>query len=292
MDDKLISEKIGVRFKEIRKELDKKMTLKKLSEQVVITSPAALSRWENGKQGIPVEVFDRILKVMNLSYDEVIIDEKQLKVIQRKVDYLYQINDTSKLKELSSKLLKKYYAEKDELNKSDLLIQSAIAANYYLDLTGKDLTNNEFKNELTHRFAKISQWLEKDVELYDNVQLMLEPTTLYELSCSLIKKASLEKFVSEVISVGLLNSIFVLIKTQNINYAQDLLNSVKDLRFANHDTLVRNRIQLMDNLITYIKTNDEDEFNAFLKEIKESLNSQLEPDFRFAFNQIKEIYNK
>ena len=268
------------------------MTLKKLSEQVIITSPAALSRWENGLQGIPVEVFDRMLKVMNLSYDEVIINEKQLKAIQRKVDYFYQVNDTSKLKELSNKLLKKYYAEEDELNKNDLLIQSAISANYYLDLTGEDLTNDEFKAELAHRFAKITQWLEKDIELYDNVQLMLEPTTLYELSQSLIKKASVDKFVSEVMSVGLLNSIFVLIKSQNIDYAQDILNSVKDLRFANQDALVHNRIQLMDNLITYVKTNDEDKFNAFLKEIRESLNSQLEPDFKFAFNQIKEIYNR
>lgn len=142
---------VGPKFKVIRKR--NHVSLKSLAQKVGITSTSALSRWERGETGLPVEIFERLLTTMNISYNEIIIAEIEIKQVIAKVEFAYQENDVEKLKNLSFQLLEKYHHENDEYLKKEALIKSAIALNFYFDLSGQDLSDDEYKKALAEQFV-------------------------------------------------------------------------------------------------------------------------------------------
>lgn len=119
---------VGSKFKVIRKK--NHVSLKSLAQKVGITSTSALSRWERGETGLPVE----------------------------------------KLKNLSFQLLEKYHHENDEYLKKEALIKSAIALNFYFDLSGQDLSDDEYKKTLAEQFVGIKHWFKKEIILFANIQ--------------------------------------------------------------------------------------------------------------------------
>lgn len=291
---RLIDQKIGPKFKEIRKK--EHISQDYLCKKVKVTSPSALSRWENGEQGLPVEVVDKLLKVMHLSYSELVVSELDRKEIFNKIKLFYQLNDNDKLKEIAQELLNQFNNEDEELQKEEFLIEAAVAANYYLDLSGEDLTDNSFKKSLVEQFKSIrpkhneyiKQWRERDVIVFGNTQLLLNSKTIFNLSRSLASYVYEKKLVSHRVSSTLLNGVFILIKKKDIYHAQKLLNLTKHLNFATSDTLAASRIRFHACLINYINTGNEYQVNQFIKSIEQ----QLQPDFDLAFNQVKEIYQK
>lgn len=40
---------------------------------------SALSRWERGEADLPVEVFEKVIATLNISYSEIIINEVEIK---------------------------------------------------------------------------------------------------------------------------------------------------------------------------------------------------------------------
>lgn len=143
---------VGPKFKEIRKEAQ--VSLNELAQKVGVVSPSTLSRWERGEEGLPVEIFEKLLTSMNISYDEIVASEVDIKEIIAQVELAYQINDIKELKRISLDLLAKYDQTGDGLLKTEYLLKSAIAANYYLDLSGDDLTNTEYKTKLSEQFMQ------------------------------------------------------------------------------------------------------------------------------------------
>lgn len=141
---------VGPKFKEIRKEAQ--VSLNELAQKVGVVSPSTLSRWERGEEGLPVEIFEKLLTSMNISYDEIVASEVDIKEIIAQVELAYQTNDIKELKRISLDLLAKYDQTGDGLLKTEYLLKSAIAANYYLDLSGDDLTNTEYKTKLSEQF--------------------------------------------------------------------------------------------------------------------------------------------
>lgn len=290
----LIDQKIGPKFKEIRKK--EHISQDYLCEKVKITSSSALSRWENGEQGLPVEAVDKLLKVMHLSYSELIVSESDRKEVFNEIKLFYQLNNNNKLKEITQNLLSQFNSENEEFQKEELLIEAAVAANYYLDLSGEDLTDNSFKKSLIEQFKSIrpkhneyiKQWRKRDVIVFGNTQLLLDSKTIFDLSRSLASHVYEEKMVSRRVSSALLNAVFILIKKKDVYHAQKLLNLTKHLNFATSDTLAVNRIRFHACLINYINTGNEYQVNQFIKSIEQ----QLQPDFELAFNQVKEIYQK
>lgn len=290
----LIDQKIGPKFKEIRRK--EHISQDYLCEKVKITSSSALSRWENGEQGLPVEAVDKLLKVMHLSYSELIVSESDRKEIFNEIELFYQSNDNDKLKEITQELLSQFNNESEEFQKEELLIEAAVAANYYLDLSGEDLTDNSFKKSLIEQFKSIrpnhneyiKQWRKRDVIVFGNTQLLLDSKTIFDLSRSLASYVYEEKMVSHRVSSTLLNAVFILIKKKDVYHAQKLLNLTKHLNFATSDTLAVNRIKFHTCLINYINTRNEYQVNQFIKSIEQ----QLQPDFDLAFNQVRRIYQK
>lgn len=143
---------VGPKFKEIRKEAQ--VSLNELAQKVGVVSPSTLSRWECGEEGLPVEIFEKLLTSMNISYDEIVASEVDIKEIIAQVELAYQTNDIKELKRISLDLLAKYDQTGDGLLKTEYLLKSAIAANYYLDLSGDDLTNTEYKTKLSEQFMQ------------------------------------------------------------------------------------------------------------------------------------------
>ncbi|WP_095342242.1 helix-turn-helix domain-containing protein [Lactobacillus kefiranofaciens] len=141
---------VGPKFKEIRKEAQ--VSLNELAQKVGVVSPSTLSRWERGEEGLPVEIFEKLLTSMNISYDEIVASEVDIKEIIAQVELAYQTNDIKELKRISLDLLAKYDQTGDGLLKTEYLLKYAIAANYYLDLSGDDLTNTEYKTKLSEQF--------------------------------------------------------------------------------------------------------------------------------------------
>lgn len=143
---------VGPKFKEIRKEAQ--VSLNELAQKVGVVSPSTLSRWERGEEGLPVEIFEKLLTSMNISYDEIVASEVDIKEIIAQVELAYQTNDIKELKRISLDLLAKYDQTGDGLLKTEYLLKYAIAANYYLDLSGYDLTNTEYKTKLSEQFMQ------------------------------------------------------------------------------------------------------------------------------------------
>lgn len=124
-----VNKLVGPKFKEIRKK--KHVSLKELAQKTGVTSTSALSRWERGEEGLPVEIFDKLLTSLNISYNEIITNEIEIKQVIMKVEFLYQENKIQELKDYTNKLLDTYYRENDNYLRSEYLIRAATAANYY-----------------------------------------------------------------------------------------------------------------------------------------------------------------
>jgi len=60
---------VGPKFKEIRKEAN--ISLKELAQKVGVVSTSTLSRWERGEEWLPVEIFEKLLTSMNISYYQI-----------------------------------------------------------------------------------------------------------------------------------------------------------------------------------------------------------------------------
>ncbi|WP_195922260.1 helix-turn-helix domain-containing protein [Lactobacillus crispatus] len=277
---------IGPKFKEFRKKAN--VSLKELAQKVGITSDSALSRWERGEEGLPVEIFDRVIASLNISYSEIITNEVEVKQINEKVDFLYQKNDTKGLRALATKLLEEYYQETDKFLQTEMLIKSAIVINYYMDLTGIDLSDDEYKLKLTQQFGNIEFWFKKEIILFANVQLLLNSSVVYELSRSLISEMCDKDLVSIDVSIALLNAIFVLIKQKEPEKAQSILNGTKQLQFSSNDLLVKTRIKFMTLLLKYVETAKDYEIRQFFKSLTDV---HLRENCELAFLQIKKIYD-
>lgn len=280
-----IDKNVGPKFKEIRKEAH--VSLSELAQRVGVTSPSILSRWERGEEGLPVEVFEKLLTSMNVSYNEIITSEIEVKQLMMKVEFLYQKNDIDGLKKYATKLLDKYYKEENKYLRLELVIKSAIAVNFYMDLTGIDLTNKEFKLELAKCFDNINHWFKKEIILFGDVQLLMSNSTVYKLSRSLISKMYDKELVEVIVSISLLNAVFSLIKKKAPDKAKIVLNATCQLNFSPNDLLTKVRIKFMQALLNYVDTGKEYRINRFLDSLDDK---DLKKDWTFATRQIKEIY--
>lgn len=280
-----ITKTVGPKFKEVRKRAH--VSLKELAQKVGVVSPSTLSRWERGEEGLPVEIFEKLLTSMNISYNEIIASEIEVKQLIIKVDRLYQDNNVDELKELAIKLLDKYHQENDKYLRSELVIKAAIVANHYMDLTEIDLTDKEFKVELAKQFENINYWFDKEVVLFADVQLLLNTVTIYELARSLASESYNKDLVSINTSIALLNAVFALLKEKQPEKAKVVLNATCQLSFSQNDLLTKVRIRFMKALLNYVDTGKEYPIKQFLDSLEDE---HLKESWSFATRQIKEIY--
>lgn len=283
---KQIDKTVGPKFKEFRKKLH--VSLKDLAKQAGVSSRSTLSRWERGEAGLSVEIFEKVITSLNISYSEIIINEVEIKQLLETIEYLYQNNDTQALRQLAITYLDKYAQSEDGISHMEALFKSAISLNYYLDLTGIDLSTEEYKLELKNRVKNIQYWFRKEIILFGNVQLLLDADTLYRLARSLASESFEQDLVSMDVSITLTNAIFVLIKKRAPLRAKKLLSVVSKLNFSNNDLLVKVRLRFMECLLHYIDSGNEYVVEQFINSLESEI---LKRDYQFAFMQVKQIYH-
>ena len=276
---------IGIKFKKLRK-------IKGLSQDEVcknITSRSRLSRWENGstESGMPIEIVKQLMNRINISYEELFSDDDNTLQIMNKIQKLYQDNKSTELGTLAKELLK------ISQNDDSTILLAAIAANFYFDLSNNNLFSPTAKKKLTDYCYSIKNWSEDEIRLFGNVQLLLDSQTIYNLSRSLISTLYERKHVNDYDTITLLNGVFSLIKRKELTYAKNLLKRINFLNISSYDYLALYRIDFTQYLLDIIRNHtDYSKLNALFAELSRSSKfDQLLPDFKFAFEQVKQIYH-
>lgn len=280
-----IAKTVGPKFKDFRKKLN--ISLKDLAAQAGVSSKSTLSRWERGEKGLPVEVFERLITSLNISYSEIVINEVEIKQLLEKIEYLYQNNDVQQLQQLATYYLDEYAKSDRGDSRIEALFKSAVSLNYYLDLTGVDLSTDKYKSELKNRVENIQYWFKKEIILFGNVQLLLDADTVYGLARSLASDSFEKDIVSKDVSITLINAIFVLIKKKAPLKAKRLLNVTSKLNFSSNDILVKVRLRFMECLLQYIDSGNRYAVEQFINTLESEI---LKKDYQFAFAQVKQIY--
>lgn len=118
-----------------------------------------------------------------------------------------------------------------------------------MDLTKTDLTDKEFKAELTQCFKNINYLFEKEIILFGDVQLLLDTTTVYWLARELASKMYGRDLVTMSVSITLLNAVFVLIKRKATDEARKVLNATCQLRTFSQWFINRDKNQFSEDFI-------------------------------------------
>lgn len=276
---------LGSNFRKIRK--SENISLKQAAEG--ITTTTRLSNWELGNinGGMPIEIVNQLLKRLNISYTELVQGKIRGKDFTQKVSYMYQENDINGLKKMIKESITQYNSSKE----NEYLIQGAMANNFYLDLTGKSFFSKSEVTKIESYLSEIKSWSNLDIILFGNTQMLVKPSMVYKLTRSMISTVYEDKISNDNVAIAVLNAIFVLIKDKEIVYATEILKIADSLSFSKYDYLANKRLTFMHLLIEYLNTNSDKKIKLLFNEMsKLPKYDQLLKDFKFAFNQIKQIY--
>lgn len=282
----VMKQNLGNKYRRIRK--SKHISIEKAT--LGITSKSHLSEWENGKAKMDVETCLALLERINIEpYD--FFKQNGVAKIHLYTDdviQMYANNDAASLKELIMILQNNYSL--NSKNKTTFF-KLAIAANFYLDLTNKNLLTDKEISLLRLELSNIDDWYVEDIIVFGNTQLLLNPQHVYEVSRSLISySVESNQLNNGMILNTLLNATFVLIKKRSVTFAKKLLHMLKKQDISSQYTFEIIRIQFMNILIEFINTKDEKKIQSFFNSLKYLKLDQQAEDFQFAFSQIKEIY--
>lgn len=277
---------LGYKYRLIRK--SKQISLKSAAHD--ITSVSHLSDWENGKTLMDIELVLQLLERINIEpYD--FFDQNgvsKLHFYTEDVIQMYAENDIQGLKEMFN-IIKTNY----ELNPQDkkLFFKMSIVANFYTDLTERNLLSNKDIAILQLRFSNLDSWYIEDIVLFGNIQLLLPSSSIYRTTRSLIS-CSIENddINNRMVLNTIINAIFVLLKKQEPILASKILTILKHQSiFEKHASEII-RIEFMEKLIKFINSGNQEEIEMFLKTLEALKLNNTVRDFKFAFSQIKDIY--
>lgn len=276
---------LGKKFKELRQ--SKKMSMDETVKG--ITSKSSLQRWESGKGSMSIKKVESLLERIHVQPSEFLSGKDNLGIYTSKVETMYEKNDIEGLYHLAKKLLDEY-----ELHPSNekIFFQAAIASNYYMDFTNKNLLsqNNIFK--LIIYFSSIEVWTEESVLFFGNIQLLIPTQNVYKFSRSLysylIEQKKSGTFYRMAINT-LINSIFVLLKKLDFNNANSLLKQMKSLKLSKKYSSDLIRINYAETVFDYLKTGNTNKMNEFLTNLTAiGLVNEAE-NFKLGFLQFKKI---
>ncbi|GAA2862018.1 hypothetical protein GCM10019817_03680 [Lactobacillus intestinalis] len=277
----------GLKYKTARKE--KGISQEEASKNV--TSRARLSRWERGEVTMPFELVLQLLKNINMSYADFMRDdsEKESHFLARVQD-LYIDNKTAELKEWAKDLLAQYH---QNTNHREILKKAAIIANFYLDLTNENLLAISDAREIELQLEKIETWYDNDIIYFGNVQLLLNPISVYHLSRNI--NSSIYDRKNEVnieyVFNALINAACVLIKSKLVRQAQEVVKISRKLELLGYHLLESYRLKYVEGLLAYAQTKEDKKLQTLFSKLAVLPSfDQLLSDFKFGFSQIKEIY--
>lgn len=275
----------GQQFRKIRK--DKKIILSQAADG--ITSKSHLARWETGQDDMQVGVLLKLLERIHIQPEEFFLGNEQIDLYTytNEISTLYLQNKLEILKRLSQYAMSKYVKNP---NKENNFFKSAIAANFYMDLTNINLFSKENCKILSLRFKKLTAWYIEDVLLFGNTQLLLNENEIYIDTRSLVSSYFDNPRMPSTILNTVLNSIFALLKKHSIREAERLLKIIKERQLPQQYAFEKIRIQFMGKLISYINNHNDKDIYDFLQNLRDLQLTEQADGMEFAFSQIEKLY--
>lgn len=261
-----------------------------------ITSKSSLARWETGADNLSWKQVIDLLSYNHIQFAEFIRKSVSpyLDELINQVAVAYNANQTTILKDYATNFLAEYKHKKSK----KLLFKTAIACNYYQDLSMIKIYPNNIQIVLQSYFQKIIDknniWTYEDIFYFGNTVLLYDPKSLYNFAFNLIDYIQ-EHSINvtewyEFALTMLLNAEFALIKKKSL-YARQLLNDINSLHIKDLYSLTNIRRKFMKSLLLYTSTHDDTAIYKILSYLDFLEMYNLKADFNFAFNQIKQIYN-
>lgn len=283
----------GPKFRQLRKQ--QHITLAKAATG--ITSRQSLGNWETSKGELDFEKVLLLLKKINVQPIDFLESSisSYLKQTTSQISTAYVNNQIDELSHYAKEYLNISYRN---LTDRISFLRAIVASNYYMDLTGKDLTSTSDKLRIISRFKKIldgkENWNFEDIYFFGNTQHLMSPRDVYNLAYSLNyyrQKHSINnrERINAVYNT-LINAEFVLIKT-NIKLATDLDSLLrKHWNLPDNYAFEKIRQNFMHQLIKYISTQDDSTIIQQLQFLELENLSDLKAGFETAYEQVDKIY--
>lgn len=247
-----MNNKYGLKFRNLRKR--QHITLVEAANG--ITSKSSLQRWEQGKDNLSFNQVLLLLKRIHIQPMEFLetITSSQLYRIANKINIAYVKSDKQALHKYALENIAKYRSNPQDINS---FFESCIACNFYNDLFNENLLNYKEINQLTSNLINIDEWNYEYLFYFGNTLGLLDSSSIYRLSISLINYSNNEKIFNrkwydDVLNT-LLNAITSLIR-KDYKKAQLLLNKFNKLQISDRHAYEKIHAKMFQAYINYIET--------------------------------------
>lgn len=262
-----------------------------------ITNKSTLAEWEKGKDNLSWCKVIELLFNIHIQPIEFLEDSvsSQLYEAIANIAVAYQNNDEKQLIRIFKENLQKY---KDDKTK-DYMFRTAIAANFYEDLTRHSMCPLVLKEKIILYFSNVIDnenfWCYEDIFYFELITQLLDAKHLYGFSLKLLeyvkKNIINSKTWQELTLTALFNAEFSLIK-KDLKKAQSLFEKINVLEIGDDYTEESIRKKFMKALIQYLKNDNNTEIYSMFNCLDFLGLNNMKSDFETAFLQVKRIYDK
>lgn len=247
----------GAVFKKIREKRGLSLT------QVVrgITSPATLSRWENGKGEMYFDKIVCLLQRLNIYLDEFVSiaqysreDIVELRELLQQIQKAYVEENSAYLKELAQRQMQVYQLTNKEID--FFLVMTIFSC--YKDLTGKSISNEQEQIRLSYIFRHVKVWNKYYIRAFGNCVTLLDNKQVFEVGAKIID--SLKEIpqdnltqISEAVK-AVLNAVIILLR-RDVKLATDLLNKVRKSRIPVDLLYLKMQALFLQEVASYLENN-------------------------------------
>lgn len=278
---------LGSKYKQIRQSKD--INIYDASKGII--SKSQLSRWENDQVSIKIDVLLKLLRRVNVQLDEFLGKEKlsPFAISLDEITSLYAQDDIEGLKELANYFYHNYLQEPTDKQN---LYTAAMAANFYMDLTGINLLDAKACTLIWLRLVKVEHWYREDIVFFGNTQLLLTAEQIYELARSLLSDSfENDEAPERLVLLGISNAAFILLKKKHPDLADRILKIIKRQKINDSYTNEKIHLLFMQRCCEYTVSRDATKVNQLLDNVEKLYLSQLTKDLTFAFKQIQAVYS-
>lgn len=277
---------LGQKFRELRK--SQRKSIKEVAEG--ITSFSSLRRWENGEGEMPVNKVIQLLDKLHIQTDELLNNSANLDIYTVGVEEAVKNNDVETLDKLAHKLLDLHC---EALDNSRVFFQAAIACNFYMDFTNKNLMQRDDLLRLKAYFSSIENWTQENVLLFANTQLLLSANDIYlnsrSLVTDLIYGEKKDYSFWHLAVTALLNAVASLIKKKDFTDAQFILRQFRTLDLSDKYLNEKLKIKYFNTFFDYLNTGSTYKMDMFLSGLDVVGLNDKRKEFELGFEQFKKF---
>lgn len=280
---------LGEKFRELRKQQG--ISIIKASEG--ITSASSLQRWENNKGEMSIEKVINLLNRINIRPNEFLAKAglTDLNIIEAKIRKAYQESDLKELEKIANSLLT---AHDLQPKNQDLLIKAAIACNYYMDLSNKNLFPQNDALQLRKILNSMKYWNQTKVSIFGNSILILPVQDIQEISHSLLGYLIYQDntHTFHIMAVNtLINAVVSLLKAKQPRAAYKLLTELNHLHLPERYSNEIIKIKFFNSFFEYLETGDKYIMDSFFHNLSALWLTKQIADFKLGLSQLEEIYS-